>query len=158
MNHTTYDQLTKIQKNLLSEAKECMKNSYAPYSNFSVGAALLTHNNTIVTGTNFENAAYGSTICAERTAILKANSMGHRRFKAIAIIGSNKNIDLNTFAAPCGSCRQVLYEASQIYNEQLDVIMSSTKMDKIIISPIEKLLPLAFGPTDLGIDTKKYQT
>ena len=133
------------------------KYSYSPYSRFSVGAALISASGDIITGTNFENAAHGSTICAERAAVLRANSMGVRKFTGIAIIARRAESDTTQVAAPCGSCRQVLYEVSQISGYNLDVILSTTKKDKIIITTIEDLLPLAFGPLDLGIDISKYQ-
>lgn len=157
MKRTTYEGLSKIQKRLLEAAEKIMPNSYNPYSNFFVGAALLTHDDKIVTGTNVENAAYGNCICAERVAILRANAMGYRRFKAIAVIGKGQDFDTTKVTAPCGSCRQMLYEASQISGNDIEVIMSTTKKDKIIISSINELLPLAFGPADLGIDIKKYR-
>lgn len=157
MKTAIYEKLTEIQKRLLDEAEKVMVNSYNPYSNFFVGAALLTKDDKIVTGTNVENAAYGSTICAERAAILRANAMGYRMYKAIAIIAKGQDFDTKEVTAPCGSCRQMLYESSRVSELNLEVIMSTTKKDKIIISSIEELLPLAFGPKDLGINIKKYQ-
>lgn len=149
MTHTSYDALSAIQQKLLNEAEKAYKNSYSPYSNFSVGAALLTFDDTIITGTNFENASYSVTICAERSAITRANSLGHRKFKAIAITGSGKNKPTKDVISPCGICRQMLLEVSHIANYNIEVIMSSTHRDKIIISTIEELLPLAFGPANL---------
>ena len=91
---------------LVSKAFEMLERSYVPYSNFPVGAALLCTDGTVFTGCNVENAAYGSTICAERTALVKAVSEGHTdNFKAIAIAGQGGD-----YCWPCGSCRQMLYE------------------------------------------------
>ena len=157
MKTTTYEKLTETQKKLLDKAEKVMANSYNPYSNFSVGAALLTQDDKIVTGTNVENAAYGSTICAERAALLRANAMGYRMFKAMAIIGKKIDFDTKEVSGSCGSCRQMLYEASQVSGQDLELIMSTTNKDKIIISSINELLPLPFGPKDLGIDIKKYR-
>jgi len=157
MKNITYGALTEIQKKLLDEAEKAMGNSYSPYSNFSVGAAILTHDGRIVTGTNMENAAYGSTVCAERAAILRANAMGYRMYRAVAIIAKGRDFDTQEVTAPCGSCRQMLYESSQISECDLEIIMSTTNKDKIIIGSIGELLPLAFGPKELGIDIKKYQ-
>ncbi|MCK4805571.1 MAG: cytidine deaminase [Candidatus Pacebacteria bacterium] len=157
METITYEKLTKIQKELLDEAEKVMENSYNPYSHFFVGAALLTKNDKIITGTNVENAAYGSTICAERAAILRANAMGYNVYKAIAIIARGQDFDTKEVSGPCGSCRQMLYESSQVSERNLEVIISTTKKNKIIISSIEELLPFAFGPKDLRIDVKKYQ-
>ncbi len=157
MKITTYKKLLKIEKKLLDKAEDAMENSYNPYSNFSVGAAILTQNNKIITGANVENAAYGSTICAERAALLRANAMGYKKYRTIAIIAKGQDFDIKDPAAPCGSCRQMLYEASEISDKNLQIIMSATKKDKIIISSINELLPLAFGPKALGIGIKKYQ-
>ena len=92
---------------LLDLAAEAMKNAYAPYSKFCVGAALLCKDGTVFTGCNIENASYGAANCAERTAIFKAVSEGHREFSAIAIVSSGGG---ETY--PCGICRQVMAEFS----------------------------------------------
>jgi len=134
-----------------------MLNAYSPYSKFCVGAALRTLDGKIFTGANVENAAYGSTICAERMALGNANANGHRMFTMIAIIAKGENFDTTSITAPCGSCRQMLYEASQVSKRNLEIIMSTTKKDNIGISSIGELLPNAFGPDDLGIDVEKYR-
>ncbi len=157
MQKPSYEQLEEIQRRLLNEAAKAMDTAYNPYSNFYVGAAILSQDGIIITGSNVENAAYGSTICAERAAILRANAKGIRIFEKIAIIGKGKDFDTTEVTAPCGSCRQMLFESAQISEKNLEVIMATTKMDKIIVATIEELLPLAFGPKDLGIDIKKYQ-
>lgn len=93
-------------RELVQKAVEMQKYAYCPYSNFPVGAALLCADGTVFTGCNVESAAYGSTICAERTALLKAVSEGHREdWTAIAVAGRG-----DEFCWPCGSCRQMLYE------------------------------------------------
>lgn len=157
MLEVAYRDLTSIQARALEEAEEVLENAYNPYSHFYVGACLIALNDRLITGTNFENAAYGSTICAERAAILRANAIGIRRFRGIAIIARGDNFDTTEITGPCGSCRQVLYEASQISNHDLEVVLSTTQKDKVVITTIRELLPLAFGPLDLGIDIKKYQ-
>lgn len=92
-------------RDLLNMAREAAQNAYAPYSRFSVGAALECADGSVFTGCNVENAALGSTICAERTAIVKAVSEGRRKFLRIAIYGEGEN-----YCMPCGACRQVLSE------------------------------------------------
>ena len=94
---------------LIEKAKKAMENAYAPYSGYKVGAALLCADGTVYTGCNIENAAYSPTVCAERTAIFKAVSEGHRDFSAIAVCGG-KNGVISGFFPPCGVCRQVLRE------------------------------------------------
>ena len=155
MYQTSFSALTPLQKNLLEKASEVMETAYNPYSNFFVGAALHSLPSEIITGSNFENAAYGSTICAERSAVLRANAMGLRSFDKVAIIGRGKEYNSLEVVSPCGSCRQVLYEVSQISKMDLEIIMSSSKKDKIIVATIEELLPLAFGPLNLGLGEKK---
>ena len=97
------------KKDLFILAKEAMKNSYAPYSNYNVGAVLLTKNGNIYKGCNIENASYTPTVCAERTAIFTAVHNGEREFEAIAIVGGHKG-DIKGVTAPCGVCRQVMGE------------------------------------------------
>lgn len=157
MKNVNLEDLTEEQRRLLDSAERVMRNAYNPFSGFYVGAALLTQAGDIITGCNFENAVYGSTLCAERTAVLRANAMGMRLHKAMALIARGENFDTKEVTAPCGPCRQVLYEASQVSGVDLEIILSSTKKDKIIITTISELLPLAFGPRDLNIDITKYQ-
>ncbi|MGC8710216.1 MAG: cytidine deaminase [Candidatus Micrarchaeia archaeon] len=145
------------QVKLLDAAEEAMEKAYNPYSHFYVGAALLTADGKIITGANYENASYGNTICAERAALLKANAEGYRRFKAIAIIAKGENFDVDKPTAPCGACRQSIFEASQLSDFDIEVIMSNTKRDVIIIKKISELLPLAFGPLDLEVDIERYK-
>lgn len=157
MKTVTYKDLNKQQKKLLDEAEKAMENAYNPYSKFYVGAAILTQDGDIITGSNVENAAYGSTICAERACVLRANAMGKRMFSSIAIISRGENFETKEPSAPCGSCRQVLYEISQISGEDLKIILSNTSKEKIILTSIKELLPLAFGPLDLQINLEKYR-
>ena len=98
----TPEQLTQL-------AKEAMLHAYAPYSGFFVGAALLCNDGTVYQGCNIENAAYGPTNCAERTAFFKAVSEGERDFEAIAVVGG-KELDFKDYFTPCGVCRQVMRE------------------------------------------------
>lgn len=100
---------------LIEEAKIASENAYVPYSLFPVGAAVLTKNGHIFTGTNIENASFGGTICAERVAIFKAVSEGHTDFLALAIYNEN------TLPYPCGICRQVMAE----FSEDMDIIVAS---------------------------------
>ena len=156
MKNVLYKELTPTQRDALDEATRVLENSYNPYSHFYVGACLISNDGRIISGANFENAAYGSCICAERSAVLRANAMGVRRFVGIAINARGEGFDTQEVTGPCGSCRQVLYEISQVSGCDLEVILSTTKKDKIVITTIGELLPLAFGPVDLGIDISKY--
>ena len=157
MREIKYEQLEEMQRRGIDEAAKVMSTAYNPYSHFYVGAALLSQDGQIITGSNVENAAYGSTICAERAAILRANAMGIRTFDKVGIIARGEDFDTTEVTAPCGSCRQMLYESAQISERNLEIVMATTKKDKVVVATIEELLPLAFGPKDLGIDVKKYQ-
>ena len=150
MKNISYKNLSLIQQKLLQEASIVMEKSYNPYSNFFVGAAVLGDNNKIISGTNIENSAYGSTICAEASALVRAQAEGIKRIKQIALIAKNGSKNLIEPISPCGNCRQIILEFSKKSKIDIEVIMSNTKMDKIIIAKISELLPLAFGPDDLS--------
>ncbi len=122
---------------LMEVAREAKKMAYVPYSNFRVGAALLTKNEKVFTGCNVEIASLGATNCAERTAIFKAVSEGETEYKAIAITGDSDS----TF--PCGICRQVIVE----FGDDIDIIVDGK--DGLVITNISELLPHSFTGKDL---------
>ena len=119
--------------------------SYAPYSGFKVGAALLAKNGEIYTGCNIENAAYTPTNCAERTAFFKAVSEGVREFQAICIVGGKDGV-LTEYAAPCGVCRQVMMEFCDPETFRIILAVDQENYD---IFTLKELLPLGFGPSNL---------
>ena len=126
-------------KTLVQKANEAKANAHPPYSNFHVGAALLTDKEEIFLGCNVENSTYSLTICAERTAIFKAISEGKRKFKAIAIASDSPD-----FITPCGSCRQIIND----HCGEIDIICSNSKNEYKVFKTSE-LLPFAFGDKDL---------
>ena len=130
---------------LIETAMEQLKFSYTPYSNFKVGASLLTKNGQIYTGCNIENAAYTPTNCAERTAIFKAVSEGVREFDAICIVGGKAGI-LTEYTAPCGVCRQVMMEFCQ--PETFQIILAVDEENYKVCS-LRELFPFGFGPDNL---------
>lgn len=130
---------------LIDTAIEQLKFSYTPYSNFKVGAALLTKSGKIYTGCNIENASYTPTNCAERTAFFKAVSEGVRDFQAICIVGG-KNGRLTEYTAPCGVCRQVMME---FCNPKTFQIILAVDKERYEIYTLEELMPLGFGPLNL---------
>ena len=132
---------------LIDIAFDAREQSYSPYSDFRVGAALLCGSGNIYTGCNVENASYGAGICAERTAAVKAVSAGEREFTAIAVVGFPKDAapDDAGFAYPCGICRQFLREFAA---PGMQVVVARTKED-ILNTTLEALLPHSFGPEDL---------
>ncbi len=149
MENKKYTDLTSDEQNLLEAAFIAMNYSYSPYSHFEVGAALLTTNNHIISASNVENAAFGSCICAERSALVSAHAQGHKTFSMMAIIARPEGGTTKGITAPCGSCRQMMFEASQVSEIDMKVIMSDTSKGQIIISAISELLPLGFGPNNL---------
>ena len=126
-------------RELIQRAFEMHRVSYVPYSRFPVGAAILTQDGRVFTGCNVENAAYGSTICAERTALVKAVSEGVREFVALAVVGRGED-----FCWPCGACRQMLRE----FAPNLEVVVGNGKKELTVI-PLPELLPHSFGPESL---------
>lgn len=144
----TPDNLTKgMKKKLIMEAQRARTFAYAPYSEFHVGSAILTKDGKIYSGCNFENAAYGNTICAERSAIAKALTAENRG------VSFQKNQNIVAIAvvirggggSPCGNCRQALYE----FNPNMLVIMSDIDGENIIEKHLYELLPMGFGPSAL---------
>ena len=127
-----------MREKLISTAQAARQWAYTPYSNYKVGAALVTASGRIYDGVNVENAAYPTTICAERVAVFKAVSQGEREFVAMAVVTSNGG-------SPCGSCRQVLGEFG------LDTVVLIADQDGKITweTTVRELLPGAFGPGDL---------
>ena len=128
---------------LMKLAEEARTKAYAPYSGFSVGAALLTKSGRVYTGCNIENAAYTPTNCAERTAFFKAVSEGERAFEAIAVVGG-KGDNIAEMCAPCGVCRQVMAE---FCDKDFRVVLGNA--EKIAVYKLQDLLPLSFSSEDL---------
>jgi len=129
----------KLKEKLKKAAQGVIDNAYVPYSNFPLAAALLTKEGKIFTGVNIENAAYGATMCAERTAIFKAVSEGYTDFKALLVLSKTKKP-----VTPCGSCRQVINE----FSKEIDVIMMTID-GREIIKKNKELLPDAFAKGDI---------
>ena len=125
---------------LIKKAIEMLNFSYAPYSNFHVGAALLTSEGKIYTGCNIENAAYGPSNCAERTAIFKAVSEGKKEFEAIAVVGG-KNGKIENFCPPCGVCRQVLAEFCK---KDFEIVLAKSTNEYTIMT-LEQILTESFS-------------
>lgn len=133
------------KETLFMLAKEAMQNSYAPYSNYNVGAVLLTKNGDIYSGCNIENASYSVTCCAERTALFSAIASGEKQFSAICIVGG-KNGEITDYAMPCGICRQALAE---FCNADFKVYVGKSEYD-IKEFTLSELLPCSFDKSKLG--------
>ena len=128
------------KEELVREALEARKMSYSPYSGFCVGAAIETEDGKVYRGCNIENAAYGPSNCAERTAIFKAVSEGNMHFKQIAIVGAPKGEEITGFCSPCGVCRQVMSEFCD--GESFLIHLYDGKQIKSY--SLKEILPLAF--------------
>jgi len=131
-----------LRDKLVRQAQAARGRAYAPYSNYPVGAALLTTSGRIYEGVNIENAAYPVTICAERVAVFKAVSEGEREFVAVAVVTANGG-------SPCGSCRQVLAE----FGLDTTVLIADKDGQVILETTVRELLPGAFRPGDLVRET-----
>lgn len=136
------------EKFLIQKAMEAKEYAYVPYSKFRVGAALKTKSGKIFTGCNVENASYGLTNCAERTAIFKAISEGHRDFESIAVV-----TDIQDFASPCGACRQVMAE----FGLNIKVILGN-KDGEYQMTTTGELLPYSFTNEQLEENHREHQT
>lgn len=137
---------TKISvTDLIGKALAAREFSYAPYSGYAVGAALLTKNGRVYTGCNIENAAYGPTNCAERTAFFKAISEGEKEFCAIAVCGGKKGKKPDRYAYPCGVCRQVMKEFCGM---DFQIIAANSAEDYGVYT-LAELLPYGFGGENL---------
>ena len=126
------------RKRLISAALQARRHAYAPYSHYPVGAALLTKDGTVYTGVNVENAAYPSGMCAERVAVFKAVSEGHREFEAVVVATDNGG-------TPCGACRQVLAE----FGLDITVFVVDGQGNTVLETTLADLLPASFGPEHL---------
>jgi cytidine deaminase len=141
---------------LIERALETSRFAYAPYSGFAVGAAARTKNGKLYEGANLENASFGLSMCAEVAALTRANSSGDYDVEAVAVVGHKfvEPRDATQLVTPCGRCRQLIYEASQISKVDIRVFSCSGDLGQIFESAISELLPLAFGPANLGMDSK----
>jgi cytidine deaminase len=127
---------------LVSAARAATTHAYVPYSNFPVGAAVLTDSGEIISGVNIENASYGLTVCGERVAVQTAAALGHRSILAVAVSAPRAS-----GTTPCGACRQVLNEFKP---EDGDMLVILDGEDGPIVHPLGELLPRAFGPRNLA--------
>ena len=123
---------------LLVHARKARAHAYAPYSGFCVGAAVETADGTIVTGCNVENASYGLSLCAERTALVRAIAQGHRAFRGLAVAGPD-----GVATAPCGACRQFIAE----FDPALPIVFTNAGGE--VQTTLHELLPHAFGPKSI---------
>ena len=132
---------------LIKSALAARSKAYAPYSKYLVGAAILTTDGRIYSGVNIENASFGASNCAERTAIFKAVSEGNSKLKAVAVVGGVKDAEITGFAHPCGVCRQVMREFC-LSPDEFHIIVAKNEEDYRTFT-LNELLPASFGPEKL---------
>ena len=139
-----YNELSEQMQNLVDEAKNATASSYAPFSHFSVGAAVLLENGTIIRGSNQENVAYPSGLCAERVAMFAANA-NHPNVApvALAIAAKNNGEFTDTPVTPCGACRQVLLETEQRFSKPIRIVLYG-KQKIFMVESVANMMPLSF--------------
>lgn len=151
--------LSPDDQELCRAAAAAVERAYEPYSGFSVGAAVRTSGGKIHVGSNLEVSAYRLGTCAEVTAISRANAEGDLDITTIAIVGhpTGKPEAGVEIVTPCGGCRQMIVEASQVADRDIKVISCDGTLTRCLVAPISVLLPYAFGPRNLGIDVAGYR-
>ena len=149
LNVYKFEELTEAGRTLLQAAMDATKRSYAPYSKFSVGAAARLNNDVIVTGTNQENAAYPSGLCAERTTLFYANSQYPDQAVATLAVAARTERDfLDAPIPPCGACRQVILETEKRFNQPMRILLYG-KEEVYEVKSIRDLLPLSFDGSEM---------
>jgi cytidine deaminase len=144
-------ELTPEEQTLIGAARAAMGNAYAPYSRFAVGAALRMADGSILAGSNFENASYGLSLCAETVAIAAANAQGRLKdIVAIAVAGAPMDGPGDAVVTPCGRCRQVLNEVQDVAGREIPILCVSGDGKSVTRHRLSALLPHAFGPANLG--------
>jgi cytidine deaminase len=149
-----FGDLSDSDRYLILSARDASMHAYSPYSGFAVGAAVRTKSGEVFTGANLENASYGLGMCAEVDALTKANSAPDYNIEAIAVVGHKFSDpkDASQVVTPCGRCRQMIFEASQIAKMDIKVFSCSGDLEHIREALISELLPEAFGPKNLGLE------
>ena len=144
--------LSDAEQALIAQARGAMAKAHAPYSQFAVGAALRLTDGTIITGSNFENASYGLSLCAETVAIASANAQGRLKdITAIAVMGGPMAGPSKDVITPCGRCRQIIKEAQDVAGHPIAILCAAPDGSSFKRFDIDYLLPDSFGPANLGI-------
>jgi cytidine deaminase len=149
--HESPDTLPDSDRELLAYARRALENSYSPYSNFKVGAAVLFANGEMLGGANYENASYPMCICAEQSVLAAAATrFPNEKITAIAVTVRNPGKQITQPAAPCGACRQVIFETEQKNRQEMRIILQGETGPVYVFEKGSDLLPLAFGGDYLG--------
>lgn len=142
---------------LADRALEAARRAYPPYSRFLVGAALVTSSGRIYTGSNMENAAYEGGPHAETSALVAMNAAGERDVDLVVCVGYLEGEEQIIGLAPCGGCRQKLYEIASLTGRPIRALVRDEARGLLILKTIDELLPYAFGPADIGIELERYR-
>ncbi len=144
--YSSWNDLSESDRSLIESARVVMRDAYAPYSKFSVGAAVLLSNGEVIKGSNQENIAYPSGLCAERVALFYAGSnFPSESVNTLAIVAEGDLVPLETILSPCGGCRQVMVETESRQKKAYRVILVSQNGEVVVFKSATDLLPLAFG-------------
>lgn|SRR5690554_440637 len=142
----SFEELNEEQAKTISSAEEAAKKAYAPYSKFKVGAALLLNDNKIILGSNQENKAYPTGLCAERVALFSYGAQENGQgIKTLAIVGDGELLNPGDIFSPCGGCRQAMAEYSEMQDEPFEIILKNQDGSFMIFEGIHQLLPFIFG-------------
>jgi len=154
-NKIKFVNLDETEKRIFNKLSAIIDNSYNPYSKFYVASAVLAEDNKIFYGVNIETCAYTS-ICAERVAIGNAVTNGYYKFKSIFILAKSDYFRVKTISGPCGVCRQVIYEFSELIKRDIRILIADSDLKNILVTSVKKLHPISFGPRLCGGDYIKY--
>lgn len=153
--YSNVSELPEKWQDLVAKSKEVLPSAYSKYSGFSVGAAVLLDDDTVVLGTNQENIAYPSGLCAERNALFSiGTNYPNHIIKAIAITASSIHGQVTTPVSPCGGCRQVMIECETKQNQAIPVIMSSQSEEVWVTDDVKTLVPFYFSSNEVGTANK----
>jgi len=155
MKIVPFRKLNEVQKKLIFEAGKVLENAYDPYSQFYVGAALLTKKGNVFAGTNINICAYGG-ICAERSAICQMVNNREYNIEIISIIAKSEYFKVKIHSGPCGICRQMLWEFAELNKNNIEILISDSDRKKVLITSIQELHPLGFGPRLYAGKYRKY--
>ncbi len=145
-NYPSIQGLNRDQQKAIKAAEKACKNAYAPYSNFKVGAALLLEDDTLVKGSNQENRAYPSGLCAERVALFSYGAQQTKQgIKILAVAAEGEMLKINDYFSPCGSCRQVMTEYAEMQDQPFEIVIKNGDGSCSVFEGIHHLLPFVFG-------------
>jgi cytidine deaminase len=156
LKYVDFPKLSRNDQELLRSALKILGRGYAPYSLFTVAAAVRSETTgKIYTGCNVETATYAG-ICAEQAAVAEAVKAADYKLSTIGVVAKVRQYNVQKLSGPCGICRQVLYELSDASNNDIKYLMAGSTNGRVLVSSIRELLPESFGPSEIGVDVSQY--